>query len=138
MPKLKSHFSKYPHAEGADRFTSLVYAVENAVHPDGSVHNHDIVLKGKLVDGYNRVSLPMDEFLPFYQYYVEQPFFWIGSSDSFNLYFDAIRATNELTVTNQAGDNVIAGTHTLSDDHKRALHWHYNRNKKTIPSSVLL
>ena len=112
-----THITFELYAEGADRFTSLAYAVENAVHPDGSVHNHDIVLKGKLVDGYNRVSLPMDEFLPFYQYYVEQPFFWIGSSDSFNLYFDAIRATNELTVTNQAGDNVIAGTHTLSDDH---------------------
>ena len=112
-----THITFELYAEGADRFTSLVYAVENAVHPDGSVHNHDIVLKGKLVDGYNRVSLPMDEFLPFYQYYVEQPFFWIGSSDSFNLYFDAIRATNELTVTNQAGDNVIAGSHTLSDDH---------------------
>lgn len=112
-----THITFELYAEGADRFTSLVYAVENAVHPDGSVHNHDIVLKGKLVDGYNRVSLPMDEFLPFYQYYVEQPFFWIGSSDSFNLYFDAIRATNELTVTNQAGDNVIAGRHTLSDDH---------------------
>lgn len=112
-----THITFELYAEGADRFTSLAYAVENAVHPDGSVHNHDIVLKGKLVDGYNRVSLPMDEFLPFYQYYVEQPFFWIGSSDSFNLYFDAIRATNELTVTNQAGDNVIAGSHTLSDDH---------------------
>ena len=112
-----THITFELYAEGADRFTSLVYAVENVVHPDGSVHNHDIVLKGKLVDGYNRVSLPMDEFLPFYQYYVEQPFFWIGSSDSFNLYFDAIRATNELTVTNQAGDNVIAGSHTLSDDH---------------------
>ena len=112
-----THITFELYAEGADRFTSLVYAVENAVHPDGSVHNHDIVLKGKLVDGYNRVSLPMDEFLPFYQYYVEQPFFWIGSSDSFNLYFDAIRATNELTVTNQVGDNVIAGSHTLSDDH---------------------
>ncbi len=112
-----THITFELYAEGADRFTSLAYAVENAVHPDGSVHNHDIVLKGKLVDGYNRVSLPMDEFLPFYQYYVEQPFFWIGSSDSFNLYFDAIRATNELTVTNQVGDNVIAGSHTLSDDH---------------------
>lgn len=112
-----THITFELYAEGADRFTSLAYAVENAVHPDGSVHNHDIVLKGKLVDGYNRVSLPMDEFLPFYQYYVEQSFFWIGSSDSFNLYFDAIRATNELTVTNQVGDNVIAGSHTLSDDH---------------------
>lgn len=113
-----THITFELYAEGADRFTSLAYAVENAVlHPDGSADNHDIVLKGKLVDGYNRVSLPMDEFLPFYQYYVEQPFFWIGSSDSFNLYFDAIRATNELTVTNQAGDNVIAGSHTLSDDH---------------------
>lgn len=113
-----THITFELYAEGADRFTSLAYAVEDAVlHPDGSADNHDIVLKGKLVDGYNRVSLPMDEFLPFYQYYVEQPFFWIGSSDSFNLYFDAIRATNELTVTNQAGDNVIAGSHTLSDDH---------------------
>lgn len=56
-----THITFELYAEGADRFTSLAYAVENAVHPDGSVHNHDIVLKGKLVDGYNRVSLPMDE-----------------------------------------------------------------------------